>query len=89
MSESATACDECDATIADGIAECPECGNNPAAAAKKSAYILIVVGIAISLTGVGAIIGVPAILIGIVVLLGIALGLADYSPAEYSFSEPF
>ena len=89
MSESATACDECDATIADGIVECPECGNNPAAAAKKSAYILIVVGIAISLTGVGAIIGVPAILIGIVVLLGIALGLADYSPAEYSFSEPF
>ena len=89
MSGASTACDECDATSADGIAAWPECGNNPAAAATQSAYILIVVGIAISFTGVGAIIGVPAILIGIVVLLGIALGLADYSPAEYSFSEPF
>lgn len=89
MSESPSACDECGVTIDADLVECPECGNNPAAAAKKSAYILIAGGIAVSLTGVGAVLGVPAILIGILVLAAIALGLADYSPAEYSFSEPF
>lgn len=83
------ACDNCDAPIAEDISECPECGNRPVAAAKKSAYILIVGGIAASLTGIGAVIGVPMILVGIVVLVAIAFGLADYSPTEHSFSEPF
>lgn len=85
----AKTCDACGDTLDDNVAECPECGNNPAAAAKKSAYILIVAGILVSFTGVGAVLGIPAILVGIAVLAGIAFGLADYSPTEYSFSEPF
>lgn len=89
MSERTKPCDECGEEIDPELSACPACGNEPATAAKRSAYILIVGGIAASLTVIGAIIGLPMILIGILVLVSIHGGLADYSPTEYSFEPPF
>ena len=86
MSEASTEpCEECGESIDPAVAACPECGNEPAATARKSAIILTLVGVGISFTGVGAILGVPMMLIGIVVLLALWLDLADYSPTSHSF----
>lgn len=82
-------CDECGELIDPTVAACPECGNEPAKAARQSAYILLVAGIVLSITGIGAVLGVPFVLIGIAVLLALWRGWADYSPTEYSFSAPF
>jgi len=86
MSEAtAEPCDECGTSINPSVSACPECGNEPAATARKSALILTGAGIILSFTGVGAIVGIPMILIGIVVLVALWLELADYSPTSHSF----
>lgn len=82
-------CDECGEMIDPGMSACPACGNEPVKAAKRSAYILIAGGILCSLTVVGAIIGIPLMLVGIWTLTSILTGIADYSPTEHSFESPF
>lgn len=78
-------CEACDTPIDPTLQACPECGNEPAAAAKKAAIVLTIVGIGLSFTGVGALLGVPMILIGLVVFVALWLELADYSPTSHDF----
>lgn len=58
-------CAECDAAIDADLAECPECGYNPSSNARDWGVIGILFGAGLTLTGVGAIIGIPVIFFGI------------------------
>lgn len=82
-------CDDCGESIDPSLLTCPHCGNEPQKAAKQSAYILIVIGAVLSVTVVGALVGVPMMLAGIAVLLAVHSGAANYSPTEHSFDAPF
>ena len=76
-------CAACDEPISLEATTCPECGNNPANKAKWASVALMFAGFVLSLTGIGAIIGIPLFLVGLVGRLGI--GRADYRPTEHAF----
>lgn len=76
-------CESCGATIDSDLRACPECGNEPAAAAKKAALGILVVGLVLSV--IIPPIGVLVIVAALFVLLTLWRGWADYSPTSHSF----
>lgn len=78
-------CARCGEVIDYDVTECPECGNRPISKAKWSCIGLMVGGFLISLTGIGAVIGIPMFLLGLVGRVGMGLDRVDYSPTEHDF----
>lgn len=83
-------CERCGASIDPTVRECPECGSNPAKAARRSAYILLGVGVCLPVFGLlGVLIGAVFVLVGITVLVVLWRDMADYSPTSRDFEVPF
>lgn len=76
-------CDACGEPIDPTLRACPECGNDPAAAAKKSALGLT--GIGVLAAFVVPVVGALLIAVGLLVLVVLWRGWADYSPTSHDF----
>jgi len=63
-------CKECGEEIEENVRMCPECDYDAARSAKFWGYVLIFIGSLASLTLIGALIGVPLIIIGLLMRLG-------------------
>lgn len=74
-------CDRCETPIDPQSSHCPECGNYPFKSAKWTGVILMLVGLVLSITVVGAIVGVPLFVVG----LAVRLGGATLSPTDHDF----
>lgn len=75
-------CERCEEEIKVDATTCPECDNCPYKSAKWSAVGLMIGGLLLSLTVVGAIIGVPLFIVGLLV----RLGASNLSPTEHDFA---
>ena len=75
-------CERCEEPIDPQSSHCPECGNYPFKSAKWSGVILMGVGLILSVTVVGAIIGVPMFIVGLMV----RLGASSLSPTDHDFN---
>lgn len=74
-------CAQCEEVIDPTVTACPHCDNNPFKSAKWSGVGLMVGGLILSITMVGAIIGVPMFLVGLLV----RLGAGTLSPTDHNF----
>ena len=74
-------CERCGEVIDPTETACPECGNYPYKSAKWSGVAMMLAGLILSITVVGAIVGVPLFVVGLLV----RLGASSLSPTEYDF----
>lgn len=74
-------CERCQEIIDPTVTACPECGNCPYKTAKWNGVIMMAAGLFLSLTAIGAILGVPLFLMGLIV----RLGAGKLSPTEHDF----
>lgn len=63
-------CKECRADIEVNAQACPECGYNPGRRGKLSGIGLMIVGLLLSLTIIGAIVGIPLLIVGALSVFG-------------------
>jgi hypothetical protein len=64
MEESTAACQKCASTISTEATRCPECGYEPSAQGARARWWLIFLGALLTMTVVGAVIGIPMIVLG-------------------------
>lgn len=74
-------CARCGEVIDPTETACPECGNYPYKSVKWSGIALMAGGLLLSLTVIGAVLGVPMFIIGLLV----RLGASTISPTEHDF----
>ena len=72
-------CERCGSVIDPTVTACPECGNCPFKDAKWSGIALMAAGLIASITIIGAIIGIPLFILGIISWLG----ASRLSPTEH------
>lgn len=59
------ACQKCRSAIPDDATRCSECGYEPSKEGKLAVTIFILLGAILTMTGVGAIVGIPMIAVGL------------------------
>lgn len=74
-------CERCDEQIPTTAQKCPKCGNHPAKSAKWSGVAIMVAGVILSLTVVGAVIGIPLFIVG----LAVRYGAGTLKPTDHDF----
>lgn len=72
-------CARCGEVIDPTVTACPECGNCPYKDAKWNGVKLMAAGLIASITVIGAIIGIPLFILGILS----RLGASNMSPTEH------
>lgn len=75
-------CARCGEVIDPTESACPECGNYPFKSAKWSGVAMMAAGLFLSITVVGAIIGIPLFIAGLMV----RLGASTLSPTDHDFN---
>jgi len=74
-------CERCEEIIDPTETACPECGNYPFKSAKWSGVAMMGAGLLLSITVIGAIIGIPLFIVGLLV----RLGASNLSPTDHDF----
>ncbi|RNJ25481.1 DUF5362 family protein [Halosegnis longus] len=77
-------CDRCATEANEGASVCPQCGYSAEEEIQKTGTFLLVAGLGICLTAVGAIVGVPLIYFGIKTRKEADEYGIDYDAKEYS-----
>jgi predicted nucleic acid-binding Zn ribbon protein len=75
-------CVRCEELIDPTETACHECGNYPFKSAKWSAVAMMAAGLLLSLTVIGAVIGIPLFIVGLLV----RLGASTLSPTDHDFN---
>jgi hypothetical protein len=63
-------CGQCEAEVDDGTTRCPHCEYTPHSKMVFSGISMVAAGVLISLTVVGAVIGLPLVVVGLIRVYG-------------------
>lgn len=74
-------CRKCKSEISTEAIACPECGFEPRTDGRLFTWVVVIGGVLVSLTGIGAIIGIPAI-------IGVLYGEWQQRDAKPTTKEP-